>query len=127
VLQVVAVDGGDDDVAELHLGRSLREAQRLERVGRTVGPAGVDIAVAAGAGAGVAEDLEGRRAAPPTLGDVRAPRLLADRVQPLAVDERADVEVAGVPARGPHLHPLRPAGPGRRGARALPRLAPPPA
>ena len=31
---VVAVDRGDDDVLELHLGRRLREPQRLERVDR---------------------------------------------------------------------------------------------
>ena len=31
---VVAVDGGDDDVLELHLRRRVREPERLERVGR---------------------------------------------------------------------------------------------
>ena len=35
--KVVAVDGGDDDVAELHLRRRMREPQRLERVGRVSG------------------------------------------------------------------------------------------
>ena len=32
--KVVAVDGRDDDVVELHLGRRLREPERLERIGR---------------------------------------------------------------------------------------------
>ena len=114
---VVAVDRGDDDVLELHLRRGLREPQRLERVGRRLGLAGVDVAVAAGARAGVAEDLERRRAAAPALGDVRAARLLADRVQRQAVHELLDVEVRGVLRRRAHLHPLgaaRPFGDGKR-------------
>ena len=85
--------------------------------GGVLGLAGVDVAVAAGAGAGVAEDLEGRRAAAPALADVRAARLLADRVQARAVDQLADVEVARVRARRAHLHPLgaaRPLGDGKR-------------
>ena len=35
--EVVAVDRGDDDVLEPHLLRGLREAERLERVGRRSG------------------------------------------------------------------------------------------
>src|SRR5262249_30024585 len=54
----------------------------------------------------VAEDLERRRPAPPALGDVWAARLLADRVEARAVDQLPHVEVAGVRARGAHLHPL---------------------
>ena len=34
---VVAVDRGDDDVLQLHLRRRLRDAQRLERIGRRLG------------------------------------------------------------------------------------------
>jgi hypothetical protein len=34
---VVAVDGGDDHVLEVHLRRRRRESKRLERVGRRVG------------------------------------------------------------------------------------------
>ena len=119
--EVVAIDGGDDDVLELHLRGRVREPERLERVGRAVGLARVDVAVAARAGARVAEDLEGRRAAPPALGDVRAARLLADRVQALAVEQRADVEVARVRARRADLHPLRPARPLGDGKRRLHR------
>ena len=68
-----------------------------------LGLARVDVAVAAGAGARVAEDLERRRALAPALGDVRAARLLADGVQARAVDELLDVEVARRPrsARAP--------------------------
>ena len=119
--KVVAIDRGDDDVAELHLRRGVREPQRLERVGRALGLTRVDVAVAAGARARVAEDLEGRRAAAPALGDVRAARLLADRVQALSVEQRAHLEVARVGARRAHLHPLRPAGPFGDGKRTLHR------
>ena len=106
---VVPVDRRDDDVLQPHLRRDLREPQRLERIGRRLGLPRVDVAVAAGARARVAEDLEGRRPASPALGDVRAARLLADRVQARAVDQLLDVEVARVGRRRAHLHPLRPA------------------
>ena len=119
VLEVVAVDRGDDDVLELHLRGRVREAQRLERVRRVLRPAGVHVAVAACARAGVAEDLEGGGAAPPALGDVRAASLFADRVQVLAVDELLHVEVARIGARGAHLHPLRATRPFRYGQRLL--------
>ena len=118
VVDVVAIDRGDDDVLEAHLRSSLREAQRLERIGRVLGLAGVDVAVAAGARARVAEDLERRGALAPALGDVRAARLLADGVQARAVDQLLDVEVAAVGARRAHLHPLgaaRAVGDGKRG------------
>src|SRR6185503_7865985 len=95
----------------LHLRRRLREAERLERVDRLGRGARVDVAVAARAGARLAQDLERRGAAPPALGDVRAARLLADRVQRGAAEERLDLVVAPVPTRRADLHPLRPARP----------------
>ena len=107
---IVAVDGGNDDVLQAHLRRRLREPERLERVGRVLRLARVHVAVAAGAGAGVAEDLERRGALAPALGDVRAARLLAHRVEARAVDQLLDVEVAAVGARCAHLHPLGAAG-----------------
>jgi hypothetical protein len=108
---VVAVDGRDDDVLEAHLLRGLRKAQRLERIWRRLGAARVHVAVATRARARLAQDLERRGATTPALGDVRAARLLADRVQARAVDQLLDVEVAPVRARRADLHPLRPAGP----------------
>ena len=110
VEEIVAVDRRDDHVGQPHLRRGLGEAQRLERVGRCVRPAGMDVAVAAGSRARVAEDLEGGRAATPALRDVRAARFLADRVQALSVDQLPHLEVARVAARRPHLHPLGPPG-----------------
>ncbi len=104
---------------QLHLRGRLRDAQRLERVGRRLRPAGVDVAVAAGPRARVAEDLEGRGAAAPALGDVRAARLLADRVQREPVDELLHVEVAAVLRRAPAPSSTRGgAGARRRGARS---------
>ena len=104
--EVVAIDGRDDDVREPHRRGRLGEAKRLERVGRRLGLARVDVAVPARARAGVAEDLEGRRAASPALADVRAARLLADRDEARAVEELADVAVLAVRARRAHLHPV---------------------
>src|SRR5206468_1341474 len=83
----------------------------------------VDVAVAAGARAGVAEDLEGGRAAAPALGDVRAACLLANRVQARSVDELANVVVVAVRARRADLHPLRSARPLGDWKRALHRTA----
>ena len=120
---VVAVDRRHDDVLQLHLRGGLRDAQRLERVGRRVRPARVDVAVPARAGAGVAEDLEGRGAAAPALGDVRAPGLLADRVQREAVEQLLDVEEAPVLRRRAHLHPFgaaRALGDGKRRLHLVP-------
>ena len=120
--QVVAVDRGDDDVLEAHPRGGLREPERLERVGRPLRPAGVDVAVAARARAGVAEDLEGGRATAPALGDVRAARLLADRVQALAVDRARAPRSSGSPrsARAPSSTP---AGAGARRRAATSHIA----
>src|SRR6266545_2785658 len=86
---------------------------------KTFGRAGMDVAVAAGARAGVTKDLEGRRPAAPALPDVRAARLLADRVEARPVNELLDVVVARVRTRRADLHPLRPAGPFSDGQRGL--------
>ena len=76
----------------------LRHPQRLERVvvGRL---AGLDVAEAAAARAGVAEDHERGGAALPALADVRAGGLLADGVQVLALDHPAQLAVGGAAGR----------------------------
>ena len=103
--QVVAVDRGDDRVAQPHARDRARHAGRLERVvpGR---PAGLDVAEAAPAGAGVAEDHEGGRTPFPALADVRTGGLLADRVQPLRADQLAQPPVA-LAAGGGDFEPRR--------------------
>ena len=119
--QVVAVDRGHDDVGEPHRRRRLSEAERLERVGRTVGPTRVDVAVAAGPGARVAQDLERRRPASPALRDVRAAGLFAHGHEARPVEELAHVPVLALRARRADLHPRRPAGPLGDGKRGLHR------
>src|ERR671910_110711 len=103
--QVVAVHARDHGVAEPHLLDRLRHAERLERV-VVGGLARLDVAEAAAARAGVAEDHERGGAALPALADVRARRLLADRVKPLALDHPAQLAVHGAAGRRP-LEPLR--------------------
>src|SRR6201999_4647761 len=91
--QVVAVDARDDRVTKSHPRHRAGDAGGLERVvpGRLPG---LDIAEAAAPGAGVAEDHERRGAALPALPDVRARRLLADRVQVLGLDQALQLAVA---------------------------------
>ena len=103
--QVVAVDAGDHGVAQAHALDRLGHAQRLERVVvRRL--AGLHVAEPAPARARVAEDHERGRAALPAVADVRAGRLLADRVQPLLVHHPAQLAVLGA-AGGGHLEPRR--------------------
>ena len=109
VRQVVAIDRGDDNVVETHLVGGLRETKRLERIGWLVGLPGMDVAIAAGSRARVAEDLERRCSPSPALADVGAARLFADRVQPSLAHEALDLVVARVDARPADLHPFRPA------------------
>ena len=103
--QVVAVDGGDDGVAQAHARDRARDARGLERVvpGRL---AGLDVAEAAAARARVAEDHERGGAALPALADVGAGGLLADGVQVLRADQLGQLAVA-LPAGGGHLEPGR--------------------
>ena len=109
--EVVAVDAGDDRVAQAHLGDAARDAGGLERVvPRRL--AGLDVAEAAAPRARVAEDHERRGSALPALADVGAGGLLADRVQVLGFDQRLELAVALAAGRR-HLEPRRLA---RRGA-----------
>ena len=66
----------------------------------------LDVAEATPAGARVAEDHERGRAPLPALADVRAGRLLADRVQVLGLDERGQLAVLRAAGRR-HLEPRR--------------------
>src|SRR5688572_18696925 len=103
VLEVITVDRCHDYMLQPHPLRGLRQPQRLQWIGRSVRLAGMDVAVAAGTRARVAEDLEGSGATAPALGDVRAAGLLADRMQARAVDEVLDLEVARLARRCPDL------------------------
>ena len=92
-------------MAQAHARDRARDARRLERVvpGRL---AGLDVAEAAAARAGVAEDHERGGAALPALADVRAGGLLADGVQVLRADQLGQLAVALAAGRG-HLEPRR--------------------
>ena len=108
VREVVAVDARDHRVPEAHLRDRSRHPGRLERVvPRRL--ARLDVAEAAAPGAGVAEDHERGGAALPALADVRARRLLADRVEVLGLDQVLQLAVPRA-ARRRHLEPRRLAG-----------------
>src|SRR3954468_1523781 len=95
-------------MVEAHALDCSGDPERLERLRRGLGPPGCDGAVAAGACADVAEDLERRSPASPALADVRAAGLLADRVQAGAAHDPAQLRVAAGGRRGADGHPRRP-------------------
>lgn len=103
--EVVAVDGGDDDMSEAELGDRLGDVLRLGRIQR-IRQAGLDVAEGTGAGAGVTHDHEGRVLLVPALADVRAARLLAYRVQAVRPHDVAGVGIAAGIRRA-HADPIR--------------------
>lgn len=117
--QVVAVDAGEDDVAQPPAGQGLCGVLGLVGVeGR--GPAvRLDAAEAAPARAGVAHEHDGGGGgvlvvAAPALADVGAPGLLADGVQAQPPQVRLDLAEVGIGARRGDrgLEPLGQAGDG---------------
>ena len=90
--QVVAVHRGHDAMAQSHLVHRVGHAQRLRAVDH-LRHAGLHVAEAAPARAGVAQDHERGGAPLPALADVGAVRLLADGVQRLAAHQALDVAV----------------------------------
>src|SRR6266404_54277 len=104
IRQVVAVDGGDDDVPQPETRHGVGHARRLIRIDgeRTAVTDGAEAAIAR---AGVAEQHEGRGVVRPALADVRALRFLAHRVQTKIADDRARARHC-VTGRRPHANPL---------------------
>src|SRR5690606_7180863 len=101
---VVARDARDGGVAQAHRLDGLRDAARL--VGVEVGRlARVDLAEVAPPRALVAADEERRLAVLPALEDVGTARLLADRVQTLALHESLELGVLRAHGRA-SLDPL---------------------
>ncbi len=105
VVQVVAVDRGDDHVLEAHLANRPRHPLRLSGIER-LRQAGGDIAEGAGAGADLAHDHHGGMGLAPALPDVRAGRLLADCGQTVGLHDVQGGVVAGGPRRA-HAQPGR--------------------
>ncbi len=86
VVEVVAIDRGDDDVGEAQLGGGFADMGGLGGVERP-GQAGLDVAEGAGAGAGVAHDHESGVLLVPALAHIGAARLFADRDQLVGLDD----------------------------------------
>src|SRR3989441_594999 len=106
VAQVVAIHAGDHYVAKRELGDRFRQVAGLVRI-RRERPAVRHIAEGAAPRADVAEDHEGGGALAEALGDVRAGRLFADRVQLLAAKDVLDFAEARIRAWRPHADPRR--------------------
>src|SRR5690242_13580157 len=78
--EIVAVDGGDNDVGKPKLEGGLRDVLRLVWVERTGHP-GFHVTERASPGAGVAHKHESGVLLVPALADIRASSFLADRNQ----------------------------------------------
>ena len=105
VREVVPRDAGEDHVVEPHLPDRFGDAARLVLVGG-IGLGRLDVAEPASAGALLAEDQEGGLPVLPALVDVRAPGLLAHRVEVEAPHDPLEVAVVR-PERGLDLQPVR--------------------
>jgi hypothetical protein len=79
--EVVAVDGGEHEIRPAQIAHGFGDALGFEPVDFAARAARLDVAEVAAARARVAEDHDRGGAGAPALADVRAHRLLADRVQ----------------------------------------------
>lgn len=109
--EVVAVDAGEDDVAQAPAGEGLSRVLGLVGVEGRGRAARLDAAEAAAAGARIAHEHDGGRGgalvgAAPALRDVGAARLLADRVQAEPAQVRLDLLVVVVARGDGRLEPL---------------------
>ena len=105
VREIVAIDRGEDHVAELHAGAGLGDACGFSRV-KLGGPPVGDGAVGTVPCADVTQDHEGGGAVFPALADVWAAGLLADGVEVELPHQLLEMQVIR-PARGAHLEPAR--------------------
>jgi hypothetical protein len=106
VAQIVAVDAGNDHIFQLSAATDSAEFARFVRVGRQR-LAVADVAERAAAGADVAEDHEGGRAAPEAFADVGAGGFFADGVQLLLAQHGLDLAEAAGAVAGLDANPLR--------------------
>ena len=96
--QVISVHRGDDDVVQTEVFDHQRNVARFFGIeGQRL--AFVDGAEPTAARAGVAENQERRRLVAPALADVRAARLLANRVQVFLAHEALEAQVVGISRR----------------------------
>ena len=113
VRQIIAIDGGQHHVAQLHQLDGARGVLGLLRIEPAVRVAGVDRAEAAGARAHRAHEHDGGSARVPALPDVGTLGLLAHGGEAMLPDERAHGVVARTGGR-PGLQPRGLAASGRR-------------
>src|SRR5450432_1507095 len=104
VEQIVAVDHGQDHVAQLELGNRARHVLGLTRIDGPARVAGRDRAETAAARARVTEQHHGGRARSPALAHIRTARFLADRVQIELTQRLLDARVVLTAGRA-HLQP----------------------
>ena len=103
--EIVAIDGGDDDMGKPELEGRFRDIVGLGGVERA-GHAGLDVAEGAGPRAGVAHDHEGGVLLVPALADVRAARLLAHGDEAVLLHDVAGIGIAARVRRA-HADPVR--------------------
>ncbi len=105
ILQIVARDGGNDDVFELQSSHGFGDALRFVFLERERFR-GADRAKAAGPGAAFARDHHRRGALAPAFPAIRALRAFADGVQPQIGDERLGRKEDRIRGQ-PHFDPGR--------------------
>ena len=84
--QIVAIDGRNHEILPAEVAHGFGDADRLEPIDLAARVAGLHVAEAAAARAGIAQDHDRRGAGAPALGHVRTGRFFADRVERNAVD-----------------------------------------
>ena len=84
IVEIVAIDRGDDDMGEAELGDGFRDMRGLVRIERPR-QARPHIAEGASARAGIAHDHEGRVLLLPAFADVGTARLFADGDEPCSL------------------------------------------
>jgi hypothetical protein len=105
IVEVVAVDRGDDDMGQPHLHHGLGDVFRLVGVERGR-DAGGDIAEGAGAGADLTHDHEGGVLLVPALADIGAAGLLAHGDELVRLHDLARLGIA-LRHRRAHADPVR--------------------
>ena len=95
VLDIVAVDRGNDDVIQSQFLDSMGHAPRFERVQRLGRLAGGNVAERTGAGTDLAHDHHGRVALAPAFSHIRAAGLFADRYQSVLAHDLGSLAITG--------------------------------
>src|SRR5579862_94157 len=93
IVEIVAIDRGNDHVRKAELAGSLRDMRWLGSVKRA-GQAGLHVAKGARPRAGVAHDHEGGVSLLPALADIGASGLLAHRVQAVFAHDALGLQIA---------------------------------